>query len=138
MEHIKASYLRQVWDKNNWLYEEQHGFRPAYSCESQVITKHFLLFHNDANNYQITGILKQLKFRQLLRHVSVHAGTIIREPFLCLAKTSYSCISSLFMTWSMSWPPTNLLCGCEVHGGEGNSLLHHDIDHAINDEDIEP
>ena len=38
MEHIIASYLRQVWDKNDWLYEGQHGFRPGYSCESQVIT----------------------------------------------------------------------------------------------------
>jgi len=25
-------------------------------------------------------MLKQLKFPQLLRHVSVHSGTIIREP----------------------------------------------------------
>jgi hypothetical protein len=38
MEHIIASYLRQVWDKNDWLYESQHGFRPGYSCESQVIS----------------------------------------------------------------------------------------------------
>ena len=38
MEHVIASYLREVWDKNNWLYEGQHGFRPGYSCESQVIT----------------------------------------------------------------------------------------------------
>jgi len=30
--------LRQVWDKNDRLYEGQHGFRPGYSCESQVIT----------------------------------------------------------------------------------------------------
>ena len=37
MEHVLASYLRQVWDKNDWLYEGQHGFRPGYSCESQVI-----------------------------------------------------------------------------------------------------
>jgi hypothetical protein len=37
-EHAIASYLRQVWDKNDWLYEGQHGFRPGYSCESQVIT----------------------------------------------------------------------------------------------------
>ena len=27
-----------MWDKNDWLYEGQHGFRPGYSCESQVIT----------------------------------------------------------------------------------------------------
>ena len=28
----------QVWDKNDWLYEGQNGFRQGYSCESQVIT----------------------------------------------------------------------------------------------------
>jgi hypothetical protein len=38
MEHVIASHLRQVWDKKNWLYEGQHGFKPGYSCESQVIT----------------------------------------------------------------------------------------------------
>jgi hypothetical protein len=27
-----------VWNKNDWLYEGQHGFRSGYSCESQVIT----------------------------------------------------------------------------------------------------
>jgi hypothetical protein len=55
---------------------------------ASTVSKHFLLFHNDAHNYKITGILKQLKFRRSLRHVSVHAGTIFREPFLCLAKTT--------------------------------------------------
>jgi hypothetical protein len=24
--------------ENDWLYEGQHGFRPGYSCESQIIT----------------------------------------------------------------------------------------------------
>jgi len=38
MEHVIASYLRHVWDKNDWLYEDQHGFSPGYSCEIQVIT----------------------------------------------------------------------------------------------------
>jgi len=38
MEHVIASYLRQVRGKNDWLYEGQHGFRPGYSCESQVFT----------------------------------------------------------------------------------------------------
>ena len=41
----------------------------------------FLLSQTDAHNYKIIGILKQLKFRLSLRHVSVHAGTIIRELF---------------------------------------------------------
>ena len=26
-----------MWDKNDWLYDGQHGFRPGYSCESQVL-----------------------------------------------------------------------------------------------------
>ena len=38
MENAIASYLRQLWDKNDWLYEGQHGFRTGYSCESQMIT----------------------------------------------------------------------------------------------------
>jgi hypothetical protein len=38
LEHVIAGYLRQVWDKNDWLCEGQHGFRQGYSCESRVIT----------------------------------------------------------------------------------------------------
>jgi len=38
MEHIIAGYLRQVWEMNGWLYEGQHGFRPGYSCKSQLVT----------------------------------------------------------------------------------------------------
>ena len=38
LEHVIAGYLREIWDKNGWLYEGQHGFRQGYSCESQVIT----------------------------------------------------------------------------------------------------
>jgi hypothetical protein len=37
LERVIARYLRQVWDKNDWLYEGQHGYRLGYSCESQVI-----------------------------------------------------------------------------------------------------
>jgi hypothetical protein len=38
VERVITSYLRQVWDKNKWLYEGQNGFRTGYSCENQVIT----------------------------------------------------------------------------------------------------
>jgi len=38
MEHIIAGYIRQVWEDRDWLYEGQQGFRPGYSCESQIIT----------------------------------------------------------------------------------------------------
>ena len=46
-----------------------------------AISKHFFTIPTDAHNYKITGMLKQLKFPQLLRHVSVQSGTIIRELF---------------------------------------------------------
>jgi len=36
MEHVIAGYLRQVWDKSDWLYDGQHGFRPVYSSESEI------------------------------------------------------------------------------------------------------
>jgi hypothetical protein len=38
MERVTVSYLRKVGDKTDWLFEGQRGFRPGYSCESQVIT----------------------------------------------------------------------------------------------------
>jgi len=38
MEHVIAGYLRQVWAMSGRLYEGQHGFRPGYSSESQVVT----------------------------------------------------------------------------------------------------
>jgi hypothetical protein len=38
MDNVIAEFLRQVWDKNDRLYEGQHGCWPGYSCESQVIT----------------------------------------------------------------------------------------------------
>jgi len=38
MEHAISSYLTQVWDKNDWLYEGQDEFRTGYSCEIQINT----------------------------------------------------------------------------------------------------
>jgi len=37
MEHVIAEYQREVWEMNGWLYEGQHGFRPGYSCERQLV-----------------------------------------------------------------------------------------------------
>ena len=50
------------------------------SClhRASTVSKHLFIIPTDAHNYKITGMLKQLKSRQLLRHVSVHAGNIIR------------------------------------------------------------
>ena len=55
------------------------GIKNLLNKTQVLLSRHFLLFQTDANNYKIIGILKQLKFRLSLRHVSVHAGTIIRE-----------------------------------------------------------
>ena len=38
MEHVLAGYLGEVWEMSGWLYEAQHGFRPGYSCESELVT----------------------------------------------------------------------------------------------------
>ena len=37
LEYLMAGYLRQVWEMSGWLCEGQHGFRPGYSSESQVV-----------------------------------------------------------------------------------------------------
>jgi hypothetical protein len=29
MEHVIELYLRKIWDKKDWLFEGQHGFRPG-------------------------------------------------------------------------------------------------------------
>jgi hypothetical protein len=57
MEHVVSSYLRQVWDKNDWLYESQHGFRLGYSCESQVITVYQDIADCLGNGDRIDGII---------------------------------------------------------------------------------
>jgi hypothetical protein len=30
MEHIIASYLMKLWDKKDWLFVGQHGFKTGY------------------------------------------------------------------------------------------------------------
>jgi hypothetical protein len=37
MEHVIAGYMRQVWENSVCLYQGKHGYRPGYSCESQII-----------------------------------------------------------------------------------------------------
>jgi len=60
--------LHPCKSKNNDNFEKIFIFAP---CINSI----------KAHNYKFTGILKQLKFPQSLRHVSVYSGTIIRELF---------------------------------------------------------
>jgi hypothetical protein len=101
------------------------------SClyRASIVSKHFLFFQLDAHRYKITEILKQSKFWQLLRHVSVHAGTIIRELFRALLKLQlklqlrFRCSS--LVTWSMSWRYTSLFASAQYTVEEGTpSFLH--------------
>jgi hypothetical protein len=84
---VYGEFLRS-WTRSNNVQFNDASLKfalkkPTYFMGEKydLVSKHFLFFYNDAHNYKITGILKQLKFRRSLRHVSVHAGTIIREPF---------------------------------------------------------
>jgi hypothetical protein len=86
--------------------------------------KALLLSHNDAYNHKITGILKQLKFQRLLQHVSVHVGTIIREWFLCLAKTTVMILYPRH-SWRGQCHGSIPTC-CAVHGGEAQKWLPDD------------
>jgi len=38
MERVRADYIRQMLEERDWLCEGQHGFRPGYTRESQIIT----------------------------------------------------------------------------------------------------
>jgi hypothetical protein len=59
----------ELWQYSSCLYR------------ASTVLRRFLLLQTDEHNYKIIVILKQLKFRLSLRHVSVHAGTIFRELF---------------------------------------------------------
>ena len=73
MELIIASYLRQVWEINDWLYEGQHGFRPGYSCESQVITVCQDIADSLDNGGRVGGIVVDFsKAFDLVPHGSLH------------------------------------------------------------------
>jgi hypothetical protein len=53
--------------KKRWqLCIQSRGEYSSCLYRASAVSNHFLLFHNDAHNYKITGILKQLKFRRSL------------------------------------------------------------------------
>jgi len=54
----------------------------SYLHHASIISKTLFIVPTDAHYYKITEMLKQftnLKLEHLLRHVLVHAGTIIRD-----------------------------------------------------------
>jgi hypothetical protein len=57
MEHAIASYLRKLWDNKDWLFDGQHGFRPEYSCESQLITIYQGISYSLDNGSRIDAII---------------------------------------------------------------------------------
>ena len=71
--------LLSIIVRREWKYLDKLSLWSSCLQRTSTVSKHFFINPTDAHNYKITGMLKQLKFPQLLRHVSVHAGTIIRE-----------------------------------------------------------
>ena len=57
MKHVIASYLRQVWDKHDWLYEGQHEFRLGCLYESQIITVCQDIAHSMCNGDKIDAVV---------------------------------------------------------------------------------
>jgi hypothetical protein len=57
MEHVVASCLRKIWDKKDSLFDGQNGFRPGYSCESQVITVYQDISDSLNNGSRIDAII---------------------------------------------------------------------------------
>jgi len=51
------------------------------NLQTVALIKALFIIPTDAHNYKIIGMLKTIKILTMLRHVSVHAGTIIRELF---------------------------------------------------------
>ena len=70
-DNISSSFKEQnlkLWTQNYYLQKKKPKILSVFKTL-------FLLLQTDAHNYKIIGILKQLKFRLSLRHVSFHAGT---------------------------------------------------------------
>jgi hypothetical protein len=86
----RAQRLHEDYANTNNKTVTTNNFTKYTSClyRSSTVSKHCYCSTIMATIIKITGILKQLKFRRSLWHVSVHVGIIIREPFLCLAKTT--------------------------------------------------
>ena len=55
--------------------------------------KALFIIPTDAHNYKMTGMLKQLKFPQLLRHVSVHSGLV---SVTCCSEQQVTATNPLF------------------------------------------
>ena len=88
MEHVIASYIRQVWDKNDWLYEGQRGFRPGYLCKSQVIAVCLDIADSLDNGNKIDAIIVDFS----------KAFDLVPHGWL-LTKIANSCVDSRVVVW---------------------------------------
>jgi hypothetical protein len=92
MGPITASYLRQVWDKNNWLFKGQHGFRRGYLCASQVIMVYQDIVDSMDNGDRIKAIVIDIsKAFYLVLHDRL------------LMKIAISCVNLRMVSWMSSF-----------------------------------
>ncbi len=68
LEHIISSNIMSHLDTNNILYDLQHGFRPARSCETQLVS--FLQNLTQSNNQNIQTDVIIMDFAKAFDKVS--------------------------------------------------------------------
>jgi hypothetical protein len=65
MEHVIALYLGEIWDKKDWIFGGQQGFRPGFTYESQAITV-CQVIAGSADNEDRTDAIKIDLYRALV------------------------------------------------------------------------
>ena len=88
-------------------------------CTVHQQYQNVFIIQTDAHYYKNHRTLKQFKnYNTWLRHVSVHAGTIIREQSCAQLKLQgMVLLCSSVQTQSMLWRHISLLCRRAVHRG---------------------
>jgi hypothetical protein len=68
MEHVRALYLREIWDKKYWILEGQQGLRLGFSWESQVIKVCQDIADSLDNGVRTDAIIRVVKGFRLSSH----------------------------------------------------------------------
>jgi hypothetical protein len=97
MEHIITSNIMKHLDSNNILYDLQHVFRKARSCESQLLP--FIQELNASNNKNIQTYLIIMDFAKAFDKVS-HRRLLYNRCMLVILVCNFLLLSfALFECW---------------------------------------
>jgi hypothetical protein len=101
MEHIITSNIMKHLDPNNILYDLQHGFRKARSCESQLLP--FIQELNDSNNKNIQTDLSIMDFAKAFDKVS-HRRLLYKLEYYGIQTHTLNWIQAFLFVVSCSRP----------------------------------